>query len=439
MNARLVILQILQETAVNLASLESIERRLLQQMSLDDRDRRFIFEIVHGVIRRQLTLDHYIETNLTDKRLLQNQALMRILRMGLYQIIYLDRVPNHAAVNESLELTKQDAQLRHLSGLVNGLLRTIIRKKGALHLNPDLPLLERLAIEYSHPPWLISRWMDRFGLADTKKLLVYNNERPVLYMRRKLRGISRIQFESESGDACAFYGGFQNLYYRLSRSQQPQHLPLFKDGYCTIQNPASGWIIALLSPKPQFHVCDLCSAPGGKATLLAEMLTQGTLCALDISYYKTRQVRQNCERMDLDNVYIVAGDGTAPPFTGEFDAVLLDAPCSGTGVIGRHPEGRWVKQEGDFGLLIERQRRLLSSAAALVARGGFLVYATCSLEAEENERQIEWFLQTHAEYSLEKAPDVIPEAYITANGMLQITPFEHALDGMFGARLRRNK
>ncbi|MBN1127738.1 MAG: 16S rRNA (cytosine(967)-C(5))-methyltransferase RsmB [Chitinispirillaceae bacterium] len=439
MNARQLILRILTQVDRQPGCMERIVDETLDYARLDHRDKRFVFEAVYGIVRRKLTLDHIIEPLLATAGLKKNATLRRILRMGVYQIVYMDRVPDHAAVNESVNLAKNDSETRAVSGVVNGVLRRIVADRTTIM--PDLSgaeLSERLSIEYSHPRWMIERWLGHFGLARTKQLLVFNNERPGTWLRRKIRNISRPQFETEIRTIGEQATGYRNLYYRLKKNVIPETLWVLRDGLCTVQAPSSGWVVGLMEAAKGDKVLDVCSSPGGKTALLSDIVgDEGAVCAGDDRWNRIALTLETVRRMKLGNVYPVVCDGGKPPFNGVFDKVLIDAPCSATGVLNRHPEARWTRMPGDISKLSEMQKQLLEAAAYLIGRGGTLVYATCSLEPEENAGQIRRFLTDHPEFEHAGCGDAVPQTYIDSDGFMSITPFDHHMDGMFAARLRK--
>ena len=439
MNARQAVLRILKQIDQYPAGMERIVDETLDRLKLDHRDKRFVFEIVSGIVRRRMTLDYTIDSLLSTTALRNNEPLRRILRIGLYQLAYMDRVPDHAAVNESVNCAKNDPATRAVSGVVNGVLRKIVANKKLMA--PDLSKLElhdRLSIEYSHPRWLVERWMSNFGLSKTKRLLAFNNERPETWLRRKIHDMSRPQFETEVRTICDQATGYLNLYYRLKKNVIPETLWVIRDGLCNVQAPSSGWVVALMGAKKGDKILDLCSSPGGKTALLSELVGDtGSICAADYRWKRIALTIDTVTRLKLSNIYPLLCDGTAPPFTGIFDKVLVDVPCSATGVLHRHPEARWTRTPEDITRLAETQKKLLDRAATLVGKGGSIVYATCSLEPEENHLQIKDFLATHNNFEHMGCVDGIPQTYIDNKGYLTITPCDHGMDGMFAARLRR--
>jgi 16S rRNA (cytosine967-C5)-methyltransferase len=419
---------------------ERIADRILARRHIEDRDRRFVFELVYGVLRNRIYLDYVIDKFISDEREPMSDALRRILRIGAYQILYLDRVPDHAAVNETVNLAKRDPNTAPGAGFINAVLRKVISNKFTIEL-PDsqTDLSGRLSIEFSHPKWMVERWLARYGLGDTKKILAFNNERPAIYLRRKRRDISRPQFEFDMRTLCDAGSGYLNLYYKMNKPLEPENLRILQDGFCSVQSPSSGWVVAMLDLRDGDRVLDMCSAPGGKATLMAELVGDaGFVAACDSGRWKIKMLVEAINAQNLENIYPLVCDSVDPPFSGTFNKVLLDAPCSGSGVLQRHPDGRFVRTAEDIDSRVLIQRELLDSAAKLVNdEGGILVYSTCSLEPEENEHQVKWFLDEHPEFKLDHPPDVIPAMYIDDAACLRITPYKHSMDGMFGARFKK--
>ncbi len=436
-NPRQLILKIFIELDKKRSNLDHIINSVLRGSHIDHRDRRFVYEIVYGILRNKATIDYTIDKYLSRSSGLKDETLHRILRIGIYQLLYMDRVPDHAAVNETVMLAKADLKTVRFSSVVNAIMRALINDKKIVTLpDPQQDLVNRLTVEYSHPRWIVERWLKNFGLAKTKQILAFNNQKPPIYLRRRLREISRQQFEADVRNICEPATGYLNLYYKLKVF--PENIQVINHGLCNVQSPSSGWVVALMDVKKGEHLLDLCAAPGGKTALMSELTgDEGTVCACELKWNRLMSVVETARRMKLNNIYPLICDGVYPPFNGFFDKVLLDAPCSGTGVFHRHPEARWIRNEEDILSLTEKQRDLLNSAASLVDIGGVIVYSTCSLEPEENQKQIELFLKEHPSFCLDNVPDSIPERFIDNSGYLMITPYEHGIDAMFGARLKR--
>lgn len=441
MNSRQLIFRIMTAFDRRPGNLERLIEHATSGLHIDRRDRRFIFEVVYGMVRRMATLDYLINTYVTDEKNRADPLLRRLLRIGLYQMLYLERVPDHASVNETVRLAKMSHHCRNHAGTVNAVLRNVIKSKKQITLpGTEVSLAKRLAVEYSHPEWMIERWLKLIGLSSVKKLLAFNNQKPSVFLRRSLRTISRQQFEADVRLMCDAAKGYHLLYYRLKKTLLPDQLHLIRQGACNVQAPSSGWVVALMDIRKGEHILDLCSAPGGKTALIAELVGEsGAICAGEIHYYRLMKVVEAAERMQLRNVYPLLCDGTRSPFNGIFDKVLLDAPCSSTGVLHRHPEARWIRTHDDIARLAEVQKKLLDAAVSLIGPGGFIIYATCSLEPEENEFQIERFLREHPQFEVAPVPHTVPEQFIDRDGFLRISPYEHGMDGMFAVSLRCKK
>ena len=440
-NSRTAVLGILEQFDKQPWDLDRVIDKQLLNIRVDPRDRRFVFEMAYGIVRRRLTLDHAIDHYLQDAELRANKHLRRALQLGIYQLVFMDRVPDHAAVNETVQCANQDYRLRKMAGVVNGVLRKLIKdKKRVLFFDGDQSLLTRLSVEYSHPRWMVSRWLERLGLSKTKLLLAFNNEKPEIYIRKKIHGLSRPHFEAEAREYLSAPSGYLNAYYRLVKPLHPETLPLFQEGHCTVQSPSSGWIVALLDIQKGDRALDVCAAPGGKSVLMGEMAGEnGRVYACELKRNRLLLIDETISRMQAKNIVLVQCDGKMPAFSGLFSHVLLDAPCSGTGVLHRHPEARWIKTNEDLSRLSQVQDKLLDASASLVAVGGKLVYATCSLEPEENEDRIRAFLAGHPEFILQQPPESIPRKFVDAAGQVRITPYDHKLDGMFGALLKKTR
>jgi 16S rRNA (cytosine967-C5)-methyltransferase len=409
---------------------------------IDRRDKRLAFEIVYGVIRNRLRIDFILDDLLDDEHFKAHKQLKRMLEIGVYQIVFLDKIPEHAAVNESVILAKDEKATRQFSGVINAVLRKVIRLKNRLPKPKAQETLEyRLSITYSHPQWLIRRWLKHFGLSNTKKLLEFNNTHPKIFLRRKIKGVNKHLFENDIRGVCdASKGGsgYKNLYYVIKKSILPEEVSLFKEGWCTVQAESSGWVTALLDLKEGEIVLDVCAAPGGKAGLISELVgKEGIVFACELHIQRLIKIRETAIRMKLPNMILIACDGTALPFSGSFNKVLLDAPCIATGVLHRHPEARWYRTPEDIVRMSSVQEKLLHAVAPSIAKNGILVYATCSLEPEENQLQIEHFIEKHPEFVVENANAFVKESFVDDKGFLSILPFEHKLDGMFAARLRK--
>lgn len=444
LGARELVVRVLQDHDLQEVSIESLVDKRLSMSKIDRRDKRLVFEIVYGVIRNKYAIDFILKEYLDKGDFLKNVRLMNILRSGIYQIVYLDRIPDHATVNEAVKLAKSSDESARAAGVVNAVLRKVILNKDKLPApNPETEKVTRLSINYSHPEWLINRWIENYGTAQTIKILKFNNSIPVTAIRRKMRGLSRGMFESEIASITDTRGkgrGYKELYYTLKKHLIPQEIHLFEEGHCTVQAESSGWVVALLDVQDGEKVLDVCSAPGGKTTLISELVGKtGNVIACDTDINRMENVVENYLRMDLLNIIPIICDGRKIPIKGEFDKILLDAPCTGTGVLHKHPDARYYKKQRHITKAVKIQKKLLREIAPHVKKGGYIVYSTCSIEPEENFEQVARFLEENDNFVLERAPSSVPISYVDSNGCLQITPFDHNMDGMFGACLKRVK
>jgi len=417
----------------------------LRNGALEGPDRGLYTELVFGVLRRQGTLDYLLAGLVTSPlNRLQPQILM-ILRLGLYQLIYLDRIPASAAVNESVKLAKQIVP--KAAGLVNAVLRSYLRQKDTIAL-PDLASdpVRHIAVKHSQPEWLVQQWLHQLGATETERLAEAMSAHPPLTLRVNTICTSREDllelFSSHniSASSCAF----SRDGITLSGRHQISALPGFKEGFFTVQDEASQIAGLLLGSRPGETLLDVCAAPGGKSTHLAQLMqNSGRIDAADISSKKLALISENCDRLGIGIVQpltcnLLKCDQPPEKF---YDRILLDAPCSATGVIRRNPEAKWRLQPEDIKRLAATQARLLEQAAQLVKPGGVLLYSTCSTTLEENEMVVTEFISCHKEFVLDELNILFPEfqPLITRQGFFRGWPHLNEMDGFFAARLRRTQ
>ncbi|MGH9794621.1 MAG: 16S rRNA (cytosine(967)-C(5))-methyltransferase RsmB [Candidatus Acidiferrales bacterium] len=417
--------------------------------------------LVLGVLRWQRLLDFLIGRQLgasAAKREAQPSAAksdparldpeVRIaLRLGLYQLRWLTRVPARAAVHESVELVKR-ARKSSAASLVNAVLRNAPREEAEALVAANLPLAERLAMLHSHPTWLVERWLDVLGKEQTRALLVANNVPPRLTCAvaagQSFDALAAELAADKCGAAPARWlrGAMEISGGSISRTHA------FREGRMRIQDEASQMVALLLEVGAGARVLDVCAAPGGKTLILAERAgLDGLIVAGDIHAHRLRAMR---ERLGATrNVHLVALDAAQSlPFRGAFDAILVDVPCSGTGTLARNPEIRWRLEPADLLELQQKQQAILENAVAMLCPGGRLVYSTCSLEPEENEQVVEAVLSQHPGLSLVSggaealAPHLRPGAeaakLFDAHGYFRTWPHQHGTDGFFAAVLQRS-
>ena len=413
----------------------ALERALV---GLAEPDRRLAHELAAGVLRHRTPLDQAIAPHVSGGVERVRDDLLDILRLGAYQLLYLERVPRHAAVDTAVTLGRRIAGAR-VGGFVNAVLRKIGDQGSRASGNqgfpdpgsPDLRIPEALALEYSHPAWLVERWLARFGPEETERLLVANNTRPPLIIQPALwerdaliAGLDQqgIPWASAPFDAGLIVSG-----------RRPRELPGFAVGSCYVQDPAQALVVRYLDLPEGFRLYDACGAPGGKA--IGFSARAGFVVSGDLRPARTRRLRENLTRAGRGVAGVIAADAGLPPIR-PLDAVLLDAPCLGTGAFARHPDARWRVSESALGELAAQGTRLLRALAETVRPGGLLFFATCSLEPEENEVQIEALLASDRRFRREPSSTVPPEL-LTEAGDLLLLPQRHGTDGAYAARLRR--
>lgn len=406
-------------------------------------DRGLFAELVYGVLRRQGTLDHIL-VQLLEKPLkeLDPQALV-ILRVGLYQLTCLDRIPDSAAVNESVNLAKQIAP--RTSGLVNAILRNYLRRRDSITFpDPVAEPVASIAARHSQPEWLAEHWLVQLGGEEANRLAEASSRQPPLTLRvNKLRTTrAELLQEFEKQGIQAVPCRFSPDGIVLAGRHAIISLPGYEAGLFAVQDEASQLAGLLLGAGPGEQIWDACAAPGGKACHLAQQMDdRGELIATDISRSKLTIVQENARRLGASCLSTSVADlhqtDTLPD--GLFDRILLDAPCSGLGVIRRNPEAKWRLTYADITRLAAVQKTLLKNTASKLKPGGTLLYSTCSTSVEENEEVVEDFLLHHPDFMLENLNEQFPawKELFEFYGMFRSWPHRHEMDGFFAARIKR--
>jgi 16S rRNA (cytosine967-C5)-methyltransferase len=410
----------------------SFERRTV---GIDARDRRWLRELVYGMLRQRGAIDAILEERVRGGLSRVDADLVDLMRLGVYQLLHMGSVPPYAAIAQTVELAK----VRHgigASKLMNAVLRRIDRESNDLVVPVPHDPLEALAVKYSHPRWLVARWLARWGEEATAVLLMKNNaEAPVVI---RPYGIVREQLEAmleasgvDVGDALLAKDSIQ-----ISGGISLTELGAFKQGLFFIQDPGSTLVTQYASIAQGTVVADLCAAPGGKSLELTRVAK--TVIAADRSPQRLLRLLENRKRLEANNLFVVAADARFPVIR-PVDAVLIDVPCTGTGTFRRHPDARWRLKISDLSVMSALQSSILRAAAEVVKPGGLLIYSTCSLEPEENELQVNDFLRKNPEWTLEPPPSGAVPAETLDNGFLRVLPQVHGTDGAFAARLRRSQ
>ena len=420
----------------------------LKHSPLSDRDRGLVTELVNGTIRMKKHLDWVLDLFLTRKQRKLKSKVYVILIVSLYQLLFLERVPAYAVINEAVEMTRREG--RGVSGLVNGLLRNVERNKNNItYPDPSTDLISYLAVFYSHPEWLVTRWLDRYGDQDTRRLLAFNNQAPPLTVRvnRMQNQASELKSVLEEEGVKVREGIVAQTSLVLESLSVPIfRLPSYRQGLFYIQGESTMLIPLCLAPQSDTQVYDFCSGVGGKTTHLAEIMgNRGELLAFDLHQHKLELLKTNCKRLGITMVETREGN-LFDSLQGlcQADAVLLDAPCSGLGVLRSRADLRWRKKESDIANMSELQSQMLEQVAQTVRNGGKLLYSTCSLEPEENQGVVERFVDRHPDFEfldfggvIENNPWLVPNDMPVDKGRLTIFPPRHQADGMFISLMRR--
>ena len=401
---------------------------------LDARDRRWTRELVYGMLRMRGRLDALLGDRVRGGLGRIDPELLDLLRLGAYQLLEMGSVPAYAAIAQTVELAKSRAG-EGAGKLANAVLRRLDRERDVLILPVPADPIDALATEFSHPRWLVARWVERWGEPDTRRLLAANNAEPPIVVRPihttrdeldallEAAGV-RVEAAPLVADSIVLAGPVSAL----------TEIGAFKRGLFHVQDPASTLVTEYAAVPAGATVADLCAAPGGKSVELAR--TAGAVCSSDVSLHRLKRLRENLARLGLANVHVYAADARVPAVRA-VDFVLLDAPCTGTGTMRRHPDARWRLRPSDLAVMTALQEMLLASAARIVKPGGMLVYSTCSLEPEENDEQVDRFLAARTDWSVEPPAAGTVAADLLDGGRLRVLPQRHGADGAFAVRLRR--
>lgn len=402
---------------------------------LEPRDRRWVRELVYGMLRRRSRLDALLEQRTRGGIVRLDPDVLDLLRLGAAQLLQMESVPAYAAIAQTVELVKRRHGLG-ASKLANAVLRRLDREREHLTIPSPHDRIDALALDESHPRWIVQRWLDRFGEQETRALLDANNReaplvaRPVHTVREQLEAMLeaagvRVDDAPLVRDSILLGSPVSSL----------TELGAFRQGLFHLQDPASTLVTQYACVPTGAVVADLCAAPGGKSVELARNASH--VFSSDLSIGRLQRITANVKRLELDNVFPYVADARQPAVR-PVDLVLLDAPCTGTGTFRRHPDARWRLKVSDLAVMAALQRSILRAAAEVVRPGGILVYSTCSLESEENDEQIDAFLAERPDWRLDPPPDGVVPPDVLDKGRLRVLPQRHGADGAFAARLRRS-
>ncbi len=422
---------------------EALDARLRRAGGMPGRDRALVAHLAYGVLRWRNVVDAHLARASSRPLSKLHPTVLAVLRVGAYQILFLDRVPARAAVHEAVEEVRR-RRLGHASGFVNAVLRAVARRAGEPPPAPDTPA-GRLALRFGCPEWIVERWLAEWGEAGAEGLARAASRIPETFLRA--RGdreglLERLRGEGVEAEPAAFAP--QGIRVRFQGA--PGDLGPVRDGSAVVQDQASQLVVEVLAPEPGWRVLDACAAPGLKALQIAERVGPGgRVVGLDLHPHRVRGLAELARRMGAGNLRGAAADARRPPVGGGFDAALVDAPCSGLGVLSRTPEAKWRRTPADIEGLPRLQTELLEATADRVRPGGVVVYATCTTLRAENEAVVGAFLAARPDYRLEPPPaEGAPWArFITPEGFFRTFPEglagegAEAVDGFFAARFRR--
>ena len=435
MNSREIALNIVSRVLDEGAYSNLVLSKELNESNLDDKDRALVTELVYGTIRRKNTLDTIISNFVKDIKLMDKKVL-NILRIAIYQMHFLDKVPEFAACNEAVELAKAISEQN--GKLVNGILRSYTKNPDDIEVSNGV--VDRLAYQYSYEPWFIRMIYKQYGEKDGKRILSGLNQTPKVTVRvnntkadfdEVYDRLEEMGYDVEEGYACP-----EAIIIRGGRSIESN--PLFIEGAITVQDESAMLVAPLLDLEENDTVLDLCAAPGGKTTHIAELLEgKGKVYGFDLHENKLSLIKENAERLGLNNIEIKEMDATKIDslYVSSADKVLIDVPCSGIGIIRKKPEIKWNKTRKSLKELIPTQREIMENAWQYLKNGGIMIYSTCTLNKEENEDNVEWFVNKHKDAQVEKIFLGSMDNFVyNSDGSLTILPNEY-MDGFYIAKI----
>jgi 16S rRNA (cytosine967-C5)-methyltransferase len=411
----------------------------LRRTGLGDRDKALTTELVYGTLRWWARLDWILSRAFRGNWREVPDPVKRIAEIALYQILFLDRVPAYAAVDQAVRQTGE-LEGGRWKGTVNAILRTLIRNPDAAKVpeDPSDPA-GSISLEWSHPRWLVEEWIGRFGKDRTARICEADNERPGISIRvNPLRSdVTAVMKELEAGGISAETNPFAGEFIAIDRAGDVGSLAGLREGRFSVQDASAGLVAHLVDPRPGEDILDMAAAPGGKTTHMAELSgDQAAIQAMDIHSGRLAQVEENAGRLGLRSIAVQAGDGRHQGGR-RFDKVLVDAPCSGMGVLRKRPELKWRRIQADIETLSRVQGELLESAAASLKTRGVLVYSTCTVVEKENHGVIGKFLSRHCEFQIEDAGGFVRRELVSERGCVETWPDLHGMDGSFAVRMRK--
>jgi len=437
-NARMRIIEILTRVDTQ----QSYTDRLLENElnAFNDADRRLITETVNGVLRWRLRLDWFLKQLYVGDYDKLIPDVKSNLRSSAYQLMFLDRIPPYAVLNEAVEISKKRFSQK-TANLVNAILRNYLRQEKKLeYAELQLDFLERMSVTYSHPKWLIQRWIEQWGVDDTVALCKSNNSRPLLTARVNFLKSTReaILHKMEENEIRFTESKYMENFFRIENFSSFRQLGLIPGGEVSIQDVSTGLPVQLLNPQKGERILDMCAAPGGKCGYIAQkMENSGSITAIEKHAARAETMKENLKRLGVTNTEILNTNALSFETAELFDRILLDAPCSGFGVLNKRVDLRWKRTAEDISEMKQLQKQLLEKAATLLKPGGHLVYSTCTIDPDENEAIVEEFLKNHSGFISVDLTDIAPTSFLWDKYTLRTFPQRHGIDGSYAVLLQK--
>jgi 16S rRNA (cytosine967-C5)-methyltransferase len=433
--ARLVAHRVVRRVTADAAWADRAFRAEADRAQLPQRDRAFAQQVAYGTVQRMRTLDHVLLAASDRPFEKIHPSLRDALRMGIFQLLYLDGVPDHAAVEQTVELAKAVEPRAH--GFVNAVMRRVAREGRDVIARIDPSTAQGAGLLHSHPDWVAEMWWEQLGPDAARELMKRDNEPSESALRANELATTRDELAAVIGVAWHPVEDVPEGLV-LEAPWDAHGAPAFADGLLIPQSRGSMLVSRVLDPQPGERVLDMAAAPGGKTTHIAALMRgEGSITAIEADPKRARSLRDNVRRMHAPNVDVVTGDGRHAP-RGPYDRVLLDAPCSDLGTLQSRPDARWRKSREQVGALAQLQRELLEAGVGRLAPKGSIVYSTCTISPDENERQIDSLVSAHPELEIVDLATTYPGvAHPAAHGYLQLLPHRDGADGFFIAKLRR--
>lgn len=436
-NARMKIIEILTKVETRQAFTDRLLDREIDELS--EIDRGLVTEVVNGVLRWQYRLDWILSQLYVGEYDNLIPDVKNNLRASTYQLIYLDKIPAYAVLNEAVEIAKTKFNQK-TANLINAILRNFLRQQKKLeYLEMQLGILDRLAVKHSHPKWLVQRWIEFWGIDNVEPLCEHNNSRPRISVR-----INRLTADAETflktleenNIACEIHKDFQDFVW-IDDFSEFRKLDFLRKGWVSVQDVSAGIPVILLDPQPGESILDMCAAPGGKAGYVAEkMRDEGFIIAIERHFSRAKFFHENLTRLGIRITNIICADSLQLPVKIQFDKVLIDAPCTGFGVLNKRVDLKWKRTLQDIENMKNLQLQLLKSAAKVVKPNGVIIYSTCTIDPDENEGVVNAFVSANTGFKLE-VPENVPNEFHSQKYFVRTFPHTHNIDGTFAVRLRK--